>query len=112
MAFTPDVVAAVRALVPGQRTTLLVSAHHIGQADARPTDALDWAVAAGATDAGLQYTLVNEAGVTAARAAGLLLGGWTGDAERAMRPLRELRGGGVATGRPRVAQGGLRGGAW
>src|SRR2546425_636933 len=62
MAFNPDVVAAVRALVPGQRTTLLVSAHHIGQADARPTDALDWAVAAGATGAGLPYTLAQEAG--------------------------------------------------
>src|SRR3989454_12130813 len=104
MAFTPDVVAAVRALVPGQRTTLLVSAHHIGQADARPTDALDWAVAAGATDAGLQYTLVNEAVVTAARAAGLLLGVWAGEAERAVRPLREPGGGVLDAGRPRVAQ--------
>jgi len=103
MAFNPDVVAAVRALVPGQRTTLLVSAHHIGQADARPTDALDWAVAAGATDAGLQYTLVNEAVVTAARAAGLLLGVWTVNAERAMRRLVELGVDVLTTDRPDVA---------
>ena len=103
MAFNPDVVAAVRALVPGQRTTLLVSAHHIGQADARPTDALDWALAAGATDAGLQYTLVNEAVVTAARAAGLLLGVWTVNAERAMRRLVELGVDVLTTDRPDVA---------
>src|SRR2546426_7197713 len=82
------------------------------QADARPTDALDWAVAAGATDAGLQYTLVNEAVVTAARAAGLLLGVWTVNAERAMRRLLELGGGVVTTGRPHLGQRGLRGAAW
>src|SRR3989454_1851295 len=81
------------------------------QADARPTDALDWAVAAGATDAGLQYTLVNEAVVTAAPAAGLLLGAWTGNAESAMRRLVELRVGVLTTGRPRVAKRGVRGAA-
>src|SRR2546428_11843022 len=109
MAFNPDVVAAVRALVPGQRTTLLVSAHHIGQADARPSDALDWAVAAGATDVGLQYTLVNEAVVTAARAPGLLPGVWTGNAGRGRRPLREGWGGGAGAAPPRLGQRRARG---
>src|SRR5207249_12310654 len=52
------------------RSALLVSAHHVGQAGGRPEDAVAWAVAAGATDAGLQYTLVDAAVVSAARAAG------------------------------------------
>src|SRR3989442_8301808 len=109
MAFNPDGVAAVRALVPGQRTTLLVSAHHIGQADARPVDALDWAVAAGATGAGLQYTLVDEAVVTAARAAGLPLGVRTVNAARAMRPRLVLGGGVLTTAPPHLATRVLRG---
>jgi len=104
MAFNPDVVTAVRALVPGQRTTLLVSAHHIRQAHARPEDALDWALAAGATDAGLEYTLVNEAVVEAARAARLRLGVWTVNAERAMRRLVELGVDVLTTDRPDVAK--------
>jgi glycerophosphoryl diester phosphodiesterase len=104
MAFNPDVVAAVRALVPGQRTTLLVSAHHVAQAHARPEDALDWAAAAGATDAGLQYTLVDEAVVKAAHAAGLSLGVWTVNSERAMRRLVELGVDVLTTDRPDVAR--------
>src|SRR3989441_13153095 len=104
MAFTPDVVPAIRALVPGQRTALLVAARHVRQAGARQENAGDWASAAGATDAGLQYTLVNEAVVKRARAAGLLLGGWTVNAGRAVRRLPELGGGVPTPHRPPVGQ--------
>jgi glycerophosphoryl diester phosphodiesterase len=104
MAFNPDVVTAIRALVPGQRTALLVAARHVRQAGARPENAVDWASAAGATDAGLQYTLVNEAVVKTARAAGLLLGVWTVNAERAMRRLVELGVDVLTSDRPDVAR--------
>ena len=104
MAFNPDVVTAIRALVPGQRTALLVAARHVRQAGARQENAVDWASAAGATDAGLQYTLVNEAVVKRARAAGLLLGVWTVNAERAMRRLVELGVDVLTSDRPDVAK--------
>jgi len=104
MAFNPDVVPAIRALVPDQRTALLVSGHHVGQAGARPEDAVAWAVAAGATDAGLQYTLVDAAVVDAARAAGLHLGVWTVNQERAMRRLVALGVDVLTSDRPDVAK--------
>ncbi|OLB52985.1 MAG: hypothetical protein AUH99_03665 [Candidatus Rokubacteria bacterium 13_2_20CM_2_70_11] len=104
MAFNPDVVATIRAHVPDQRTALLVSAHHVGQAGGRPEDAVAWAVAAGATDAGLQYTLVDAAVVSAARAAGLLLGVWTVNQERAIRRLVELGVDVLTSDRPDVAK--------
>src|SRR5207245_4539817 len=74
------------------------------QAGARPENAVDWASAAGATDAGLQYTLVNDAVVKAARAAGLLLGVWTVNAEPAMRRLVELGVDVLTSDRPDVAR--------
>jgi glycerophosphoryl diester phosphodiesterase len=104
MAFNPDVVAAIRSLVPGQRAALLVSAHHIIQADARPEDAVAWAVAAGATDVGLQHTLVDAAVVEAARAAGLVLGVWTVNQEHAMRRLVELGVDILTSDRPDLAR--------
>jgi glycerophosphoryl diester phosphodiesterase len=104
MAFNPDVVPAIRALVPDQRTALLVSAHQVGQAGARPEDAVAWAVAAGATDAGLQYTLVDAAVVKAARAAGLRLGVWTVNRESAMRRLVELGVDVLTSDRPDLAK--------
>jgi len=90
MAFNPPVLARVGELVPRRRTTLLVAARHVEQAGAGPEAAIDWAVRAGATDAGLQFPLVNEAVVRAARAAGLTLGAWTVNGEDAMRRLAAL----------------------
>ncbi len=90
MAFNPAVLERVHALAPRQRTALLVEASHVAQAGARPEAAIDWAVKAGATDAGLHHTLMNEAVVKAAHAAGLRLGAWTVNAEDAMRRLAAL----------------------
>ncbi len=90
MAFNPAVIELVHALAPRQRTALLVEASQVAQAGARPEAAIDWAVKAGATDAGLHQTLVNEAVVQAAHAAGLRLGAWTVNAEEAMRRLAAL----------------------
>lgn len=90
MAFNPAVLARVRALAPGRRMALLVAAHHVAQAGSPPEAAVEWARRAGATDAGLQHTLVNDAVVLAARAAGLALGAWTANGEAAMRRLAAL----------------------
>ena len=61
-------------------------------------------MAAGATDAGLQYTLVDAAVVSAAGAAGLLLGVWTVNQERAIRRLVELGVDVLTSARPDVAK--------
>ena len=90
MAFNPAVLARVSELAPRQRTTLLVAARHIEEAGVPPEAAIDWVVRAGATDAGLQFTLVDDAVVRAARAAGVRLGVWTVNDEPAMRRLVEL----------------------
>lgn len=103
MAFNPDVLARVRARCPRQRTTLLVAAHHVAQADARPEETIDWAVAAGATDVGLQHALVDHAVVAAARRAGVLLGVWTVNDEPAMRRLAALGVDVLTSDRPDLA---------
>jgi glycerophosphoryl diester phosphodiesterase len=90
MAFNPPVLARVSALAPGRRMALLVAGHHVAQASAPPEAAVAWARRAGATDAGLQHTLVTDAVVQAARAAGLTLGVWTVNGEDAMRRLAAL----------------------
>jgi glycerophosphoryl diester phosphodiesterase len=77
MAFNPDVIARVRELAPRARTTCLVSRGMVERAGARPEQAVEWAVAAGVTDLGVEYTLANERLVAAARAARLALGVWT-----------------------------------
>lgn len=90
MAFNPPVLARVRELAPGRRMTLLVAARHVEEAGVRPEAAIAWAGAVGATDVGLQHTLVDDAVVKAARAAGLVLGAWTVNQEDAMRRLAAL----------------------
>jgi len=77
MAFNPDVIARVRELAPLARTTCLLSRGMVERAGVRPEQAVEWAVAAGVTDLGVEYTLADERLVAAARAAGLALGVWT-----------------------------------
>jgi glycerophosphoryl diester phosphodiesterase len=77
MAFNPAVIARVLELASRARTTCLVSRGMVERAGARPEQSVDWAVAAGATDLGVEYTLADERLVAAARDAGLTLGVWT-----------------------------------
>lgn len=77
MAFNPEVIARVRELAPRVRTTFLVSRGAVERAGVRPEQSVDWAVAAGVTDLGVEYTLANERLVAEAHAAGLALGAWT-----------------------------------
>jgi glycerophosphoryl diester phosphodiesterase len=90
MAFNPDVIARVRALAPRQRVTLLVGAYHVAETGVRPEETVEWAVRCGATDLGLQHTLLSPEVVGAARAAGVVLGVWTVNDEAAMRRAVEL----------------------
>jgi glycerophosphoryl diester phosphodiesterase len=104
MAFNPDVIARVRALAPRARTTLLVSRGAVERAGVRPEASIDWAVAAGVTDVGLEHTLVDPAVVAAARAARLLLSVWTVNEEAAMRRMLAYDVDVLTTDRPDVAR--------
>ncbi|HEV8615696.1 MAG TPA: glycerophosphodiester phosphodiesterase family protein [Methylomirabilota bacterium] len=100
MAFNPDLIARVRALAPAQLTTLLVGHAHVMLVEGRPEDSIAWAARVGAGAAGLQHTLVNEAVMDAARAAGLGVGVWTVNDEAAMRRLAALGVDVITTDRP------------
>lgn len=90
MAFEPAVVRRVRALDPVIRTGLLVSPRRLERAGAAPADALGWAAAAGATDLGLQHTLLTPALLAAARARSLRVGAWTVNDEADLRRVIDL----------------------
>ena len=103
MAFNPDVLTRVRARLPRQRTTLLVDADHVAQAGTRPEETIDWALAVGATDVGLEHTLANETVVRAARAADVLLSVWTVNDEPSMVRLTALGVDVLTSDRPDLA---------
>jgi len=103
MSFNPEVLARMRALLPGLRTALLVLQTHVEAIAARGEDTIAWAVDAGATDVGLQHSLVDERVVAAARGAGLALGAWTVNLEPAMRRLVALGVDVLTSDRPDLA---------
>jgi glycerophosphoryl diester phosphodiesterase len=104
MAFNPDVIGRLRVLAPPLRTTLLVSRGAVAQAGIRAEASIEWAVAAGVTDVGLEHTLVDQAVIAAARAARLTLGVWTVNEEAAMRRMLTLGVDVLTTDRPDVAR--------
>jgi len=104
MAFNPEVLGRVRALAPEQRTTLLVARGHLERVGVRPEAAVEWALAAGASDLGLEHTVVDEGLIRSAHAAGLGLGVWTANEEDAMRRLVALGVDVLTTDRPDVAK--------
>jgi len=104
MAFNPEVIARVRALAPRARTSVLVERAAIERAGARPEQAIDWAVAAGVTDLGLEYTLADERVVAAAHAASLSLGVWTVNDATSIRKMLALGVDIVTSDRPDLAK--------
>jgi glycerophosphoryl diester phosphodiesterase len=104
MGFSPEVVAQARAAAPGVPTTFLVTAAHVQHVQARPEEAIAWAVRFGATDAGVQHTLAVPALLAAARAAGIRVGVWTVNDEPVMRRMLELGVDVLTTDRPDVAR--------
>ena len=104
MAFDPRVIVRVRELAPRMRTTFLVDRAAVERAGVRPEVSVDWARAAGATDVGLEFTLLDERVVAAARAASLVLGVWTVNDEAAMRRMLALGVDVLTTDRPDLAR--------
>jgi glycerophosphoryl diester phosphodiesterase len=104
MAFNPEVLARVRALAPGQRTTLLVGQTHVAAARAAPRETVEWASAMGVTDLGLDWRIVEPDVVRAARAAGLAIGVWTVNDEPTMRRMLDLGVDIITTDRPDLAR--------
>jgi len=90
MAFSPAVLAEVRALAPGQPTALLVDRHHVAGAGAPGAAAVEWAREAGARFLGLHHTLCDHDVVGAARAAAIALGVFTVNEESEIRRLAAL----------------------
>jgi glycerophosphoryl diester phosphodiesterase len=103
MAFNPVVVEKIRKLAPTQRTTLLVSRDQLSRAAARPADTVAWAERLGATDLGLEHTLIDAHVVMAAHAHGLRVGAWTPNDESAIRRLVALGVDVITTDRPDLA---------
>ena len=104
MAFDPRVIVRVRELAPRMRTSFLVSSYAVERARVRPEVTIDWARATGATDLGLELTLLDEPVVAAARAASLALGVWTVNDETAMRRVLALGVDILTTDRPDLAK--------
>jgi glycerophosphoryl diester phosphodiesterase len=104
MAFNPEVLTRVRAVDSAQRTTLLVDEDHIAMAQAAPLQVVDWATALGATDLGLDWRIVDQGVMGAARAAGLAVCVWTVNDEATMYRMLELRVDIITTDRPDLAR--------
>ena len=111
MAFNPEVIARVRELAPRARTTCLVSRGMVERVGARPEQSIDWAVAAGVTDLGVEHTLANERLVAAAHAAGLALGVWTVNEAADIQRMLDLGVDIVTSDRPDLARRLQQGGA-
>jgi len=104
MAFDPRVILRIRELAPRMRTSFLVDHATVERAGGPAEVSIEWARATGATDVGLQYTLLDERVVAAARAASLALGVWTVNYETAMRRMLELGVDILTTDRPDLAR--------
>lgn len=103
MGFSPDVITETRAIDAGVPTTLLVAAAHVRSVEARPEAAVAWAARLGATDLGIQHTVVSPELLAAARAAALRVGVWTVNEEDAMRRAIDLGVDVLTTDRPDLA---------
>jgi glycerophosphoryl diester phosphodiesterase len=103
MAFNPAVIETIRKLAPSQRTTLLVGRDHVAHAGVSARETIAWAEGLGATDLGLEHTLIDADVVTVARAHGLRLGAWTPNDEPALRRLAALGVEAITTDRPDLA---------
>jgi glycerophosphoryl diester phosphodiesterase len=90
MAFNPAVLAEVRALAPGQPTTLLVDRRHVEDSGANPVETVTWATEARASFLGLHYSICDASVVEAAHRAGIAVGVFTVNDEPTMRRLAAL----------------------
>ena len=80
-----------------------MSRDHVARAAARATETIAWAERLGATDLGLEHTLIDAEVVASVRARGLRLGAWTPNDETALRRLVALGVDVITTDRPDLA---------
>jgi glycerophosphoryl diester phosphodiesterase len=109
MAFNPDVLRAVRALTGSARTTLLAARGHLAPADATVAELFPLAAEVGATDLGLEHTLVDEALARVVHGRALALGVWTVDDAELVRRYATLGVDAITSDRPDIALEALRG---
>lgn len=104
MAFNPDVVRRLGAMAPETRRTLLVAAGHVSTAQATADETVQWAMDVGATDVGLEHTLLDASVMARARGGGIAVGVWTVNDEAAMRRAIDLGVDVLTTDRPDLAR--------
>jgi len=83
----------------------------VARAGVRAQQSVEWALAAGGTDLGVEYTLADEGLVAAAHAAGLTLGVWTVNDAADIRRMLDLGVDIVTSDWPDLARRLRRGGA-
>jgi glycerophosphoryl diester phosphodiesterase len=89
-AFQPDTVRRLHALEPEARTMLLVSRRQVEGHGVSPPEAVRWARDAGASDLGMDVSLISAGVVSAARALGIRLAAWTVNDEKEITRVLEL----------------------
>ncbi|MFQ5828558.1 MAG: glycerophosphodiester phosphodiesterase [Candidatus Methylomirabilia bacterium] len=104
MSFHPGIVRRIRELDPAIRTSLLVSKRTLEREGAELEEALGWASHAGATEIGVQYTMITGEFLAAARGRGLRVGAWTVNDEAGMRRMTEFGVDALITDRPDLAR--------
>jgi glycerophosphoryl diester phosphodiesterase len=102
--FDPGTIHRLRALEPSVRTMLLVSAARVKHERARPAEAVQWAVDAGATDLGMEHRLIDTGVVVAAQKAKVRLSAWTVNEEADLRRMADLGVDVVMTDYPDLAK--------
>ncbi|MFQ5899914.1 MAG: glycerophosphodiester phosphodiesterase [Candidatus Methylomirabilia bacterium] len=104
MSFHPGVLRRIRELDAAIRTSLLVSRRTLEREGAELEATLAWATNAGATDIGVQYTMITPEFLAAAHGRGLRVGAWSVNDEIGMRRMIELGVDVLITDRPDLAR--------
>lgn len=90
MSFHPGVLQRTRELAPGMRLSLLISRRTLERQGAAVETGIGWAQSLGATDLGLEYTLIGPGVLATARARGLRTAAWTVNDDADLRRMIEL----------------------
>jgi glycerophosphoryl diester phosphodiesterase len=104
-AFDPETIRRLRALQPGVRTMYLASRRRIEAERMTPVEVVGRARELGATDLGMEFRVVDQDVVAAARAAKIRLSVWTVNDEPDMRRMIALGVDVIMSDRPDVVRG-------